>query len=131
MIQNPEASVFAIHHLGVPLTGFGNVARVWLGLNRVEGAFWQNGSSMIVPSSLWPLILERAGKVYYYSVRDEWERPTVTDTRVDAIDGSCERSSFCFRFLVSAETLFGNLDNNDIESKPVFMESNQNAKRED
>ncbi|CAJ1966502.1 unnamed protein product [Cylindrotheca closterium] len=56
-----------------------------LSLNRAGRRHLQNDAGAELPANLWPLILQRAGKISYYGAFDQWQRPTMTSTRADAV----------------------------------------------
>lgn len=55
-------------------------------LNRAgRNALRNSPSGQPLLKGLWPLILERAMKLKYYSVVDPWNSPSLTSTRTDAV----------------------------------------------
>ncbi|CAJ1966501.1 unnamed protein product [Cylindrotheca closterium] len=57
-----------------------------LSLNRAGRQYLQDDAGVQLPAKLWPLILQRAGKISYYCVFDDaWKHPTMTSTRVDVV----------------------------------------------
>ncbi|CAJ1950816.1 unnamed protein product [Cylindrotheca closterium] len=59
------------------------ILMVQLSLNRFGRRHLLGGSSNYLPSNLWPLLLERASNLRYYSLRDVWKRPSLECTRLD------------------------------------------------
>jgi hypothetical protein len=57
-----------------------------LSLNRAGRQNLENDAAVELPTNLWPLILQRAGKISYYCVfDDQWKDPTMTHRRVDVV----------------------------------------------
>lgn len=72
-----EPDVFGAfcYHFSVPLS-----------LNRCgRRALQDQPSNQPLQRNLWPLVLERAMRLKYYTVRDEWQVPTLRTRRLDVV----------------------------------------------
>ncbi|CAJ1965825.1 unnamed protein product [Cylindrotheca closterium] len=72
-----EQNVFVLfcYHFSVPLS-----------LNRGgRRALQEQPTDQPLQRNLWPLVLERAMRLKYYSVRDEWQAPILRSRRLDVV----------------------------------------------
>lgn len=58
---------------------------VHLSLNRFGRQHLLGDTSHLLPSNLWPQVLERASKLRFYDMGDEWKRPSLECTRADVM----------------------------------------------